>query len=234
MKEYEIKLSDIQRMLIGEVPFHFYLEVIFRVAVIYLILMVSMRLMGKRMSSQLSRNEMAAVASLAAAIGIPLMNPDRGLLPAVVIAVVIIFYQILIASRAARDKKFESLTQGSYNMLVKDGVLNIAAMVQTRISRDRVFAQLRSQSIGHLGMVKRLYFEAGGGFSMLNAIEPKPGLSILPAWDKQLDAYLNVHVATEVCRNCGCPRPSGNALENQSCTNCQSNQWEQAVTSAGK
>ena len=234
MKEYEIKLSDIQRVLIGEVPFHFYLEVILRTAIIYLILMVSMRLMGKRMSSELSRNEMAAVASLAAAIGIPLMNPDRGLLPAVIIVLVIIFYQILIARRAAGDKRFESLTQGSYNMLVKDGVLNVEAMLLTRISRDRVFAQLRSQSISHLGMVRRLYFEAGGSFSMLKAVAPKPGLSILPGWDKQLDAYLNVRAAPEVCRHCGCPRPSGNTLENQSCTNCQSNQWEQAVTAAGE
>ena len=233
MKEHEIKLSDIQRMLIGEVPFHFYLEVIFKVAVIYLILMVSMRLMGKRMSTQLSRNEMAAVASLAAAVGVPLMNPDRGLLPAVVIAMVILFYQLLIARRAAKDKKFESLTQGSYNMLIKDGVLNVDAMTLTRISRERVFAQLRSASISHLGMVRRLYFEAGGGFSLLKAGEPKPGLSVLPGWDKQLNAYLNVPVNIEVCRNCGCPKPSGTGGENPSCGNCKSDEWGEAVESRG-
>jgi len=233
MKEYEIKLSDIQRMLIGDVPFHFYLEVIFRVAVIYLLLMVSMRLMGKRMSTQLSRNEMAAVASLAAAIGIPLMNPDRGILPAVVIAVVIIVYQILIAKKAARDKRFESLTQGAYNMLVRDGVLNVDAMILTRISRERVFAQLRSESISHLGVVRRLYFEAGGGFSLLKASEPKPGLSIIPEWDKSLSASLNQPVAAEVCCNCGNLRLSGNGAENQSCAICHSTRWEAAVISRG-
>jgi len=228
MKEYEIKLSDLQRILVGEVPFHFYLEVIFRVVVIYLILMVSMRLMGKRMSSQLSRNEMAAVASLAAAIGIPLMNPDRGLLPAVVIAVVIITYQVAIARRAARDKRFESMTQGAYNMLVKDGVLNIDAMILTRISRDRVFAQLRSESIPHLGLVRRLYFEAGGGFSLLKAADPKPGLSIIPDRDKHLFAGLNVPVAGEVCSNCGNPRQSGKGPA-EVCNVCHSHHWEAAV-----
>ena len=200
MKEYEIKLTDLQRILQGEVPFHFFIEVILRTAVIYLILMVSMRLMGKRMSSQLSRNEMAAVASLAAAVGVPLMNPDRGLLPAVVIAMVIITLQVLIAKIARKSKKFESLTQDKYNILVKDGVLNHKAMLLTRITRDRVLSQLRSQGISHLGMVKRLYFEAGGTFSLLQQSEPVPGLSSIPEWDREMSAKIHQQSTHKVCK----------------------------------
>lgn len=230
MKEYEIKLSDIQRILIGEVPFHFYLEVIFRIAFIYLILMVSMRLMGKRMSTQLSRNEMAAVASLAAAVGVPLMNPERGLLPAVAIAVVIITYQILIAKKASVNKKFESATQDEYNTIVKDGILNTDAMLLTRISRDRVFAQLRSEGISHLGMVKRLYFEAAGSFSILSASEPKPGLSILPEWDVSMFRELHTKTTMLVCHYCGKPKKATETGDNAICSNCKHNEWAHAVT----
>lgn len=229
MKEYEIKLSDIQRILLGEVPNHFYIEVIFRVAVIYLILLIAMRVMGKRMSSQLSRNEMAAVASLAAAVGIPLMNPDRGMLPAVIVAVVIIFYQKIIAKRASKNKKFESLTQDKYNMLVKDGVLNTSAMLLTRISRDRVFSQLRSKSISHLGEVKRLYFEAGGDFSILEATEEQPGLSIVPVWDDELSSALHVNANEEVCTNCGNAKPEVKAADVVICPNCKQKRWSSAV-----
>jgi uncharacterized membrane protein YcaP (DUF421 family) len=230
MKEFEIKLSDFQRILIGEVPYHFYIEVIFRVAFVYLILMVSMRLMGKRMSTQLGRNEMAAVTSLAAAIGVPLMNPDRGLLPAVIIAVVLITYQTFIAKKASTNKKFESFTQDKYNMLVKDGVLDTKAMMLTRVSRDRVFAQLRSESISHTGEVKRLYFEAGGTFSILTSEDPKPGLSILPEWDKEMSADLHRSVDIQVCGYCGY-QDSGTVVAGKSCSNCQHNQWVKAVTS---
>jgi len=228
MKAYEIKLSDIQRMLIGEVPFQFYLEVILRIAIIYLILMVSMRLMGKRMSSQLSRNEMAAVASLAAAVGIPLMNPDRGLLPALVVAIVIICYQVFIASKASVNKKFESLTQDKYNMLVKDGVLNFKAMQLTRISRDRVFSQLRSEMISQLGMVKRLYFEADGTFSLLKAVNPQPGLSVIPEWDHELNSALNQQVAAQVCQHCGNMYIEAGS-SSRCCLNCGSEKWVPAV-----
>jgi uncharacterized membrane protein YcaP (DUF421 family) len=229
MKEFEIKLSDIHRMLIGDVPYHFYLEVIFRVAFIYLILMVAMRFMGKRMATQLGRNEMAAVSSLAAAIGVPLMNPDRGLLPAVVIAAVIITYQTLIARRAAVNKKFESLTQDKYNMLVKDGVLNTSAMMLTRVSRDRVLAQLRSESITQLGEVKRLYFEAAGSFSILTAEKPKPGLSIIPEWDVEMSSDLHKPAQQQICGYCG--NQEVGVTDGKICTNCQHKQWVSAVIS---
>src|SRR4051812_44835391 len=97
MKPEDIHLNDWQRIFLGDVPGGFYPEVVLRIAVIYLILMVSMRLMGKRMASQLSRNEMVAMVSLAAAIGIPLQAPDRGILPAFIIAFVVIIIQQIVA-----------------------------------------------------------------------------------------------------------------------------------------
>ncbi|QPH40180.1 DUF421 domain-containing protein [Pedobacter endophyticus] len=229
MREYEIKLGDLHRILFGDVPYHFYMEVILRISVVYLLLMVSMRLMGKRMSSQLSRNEMAAVASLAAAIGVPLMSPERGLLPAIVIAAVIITYQMVIARRAAVDRKFESITQDKFDIIVKDGVLNVKTMVATRISRARVFAQLRSQGISHLGLVSRLYFEAGGFFSFVNNPDPQPGLSVLPEWDTQFSDEVHAITDVMVCNYCGNRKAEHTNDENVRCENCNKDEWTGAV-----
>ena len=220
MKEYEIKINDFLRMLIGEVPLHYYLESLFRLAFIYLILMSAMRLMGRRMSTQLSRNEMAAVVSLAAAIGVPLMSPDRGLLLAVVIAFVIIGFQYLISRIASINKKFESLTQDRYDILIEDGVLNLKVMHRTRVSRDRVFSQLRTKGITHLGMIKRLYFEASGGFSFLKQPGELPGLSIVPSWDLGLDAEIHRTSENIICDNCGLPQENADRKDRQQCSNC--------------
>lgn len=226
MKPNEIKLDDLQRILIGEVPFHFYIELIFRFFIIYLILMTSMRLMGKRMASQLSRNEMAAIASLAAAVGVPLMNPDRGLLPAIIIAAVILTYQILIAKKATRSKKFEMITQDNLDILIEDGVLKPEVMLKTRITRARVFSQLRHQGIRQLGMVKRLYFEAGGNFSLLKEPKPKPGLSILPAWDQEVVLELQQIPTLQVCDYCGNDNKS---KDKDTCPVCNKKKWTIAV-----
>jgi hypothetical protein len=50
-----------------------------------------------------------ALFSLAAAIGVPLQAPDRGLLLAVVIAVIVVATGRLIARMAFNSQEFESL-----------------------------------------------------------------------------------------------------------------------------
>jgi len=203
MKPEDIHINDWQRIFIGDVPGGFYLEVVLRIVVIYLILMVSMRLMGKRMASQLSRNEMIGMVSLAAAIGVPLQSPDRGILAAVVIAAIVISIQQVIATVATKSESLQTLTQGKLTKLVEDGRLDLTSMQQVGITRERAFAQLRSNSIRHLGEVKRLYFEAGGNFTLIKNFDVVPGLAILPIWDKEYQRQISTVSEQLVCENCG-------------------------------
>jgi uncharacterized membrane protein YcaP (DUF421 family) len=232
MKPEELKLSDYQRILFGEIPGSFFIELIFRALIIYILLIVSMRLMGKRMSAQISRNEMAAVVSLAAAVGIPLMNPDRGILPPVVITVVIVLFTNYVSGRTARDEKFESLTQDDYGILVEDGVLNLPVMERTRVSRERLFAQLRMMNKTHLGMIKRLYFEANGIFSLVDEPNPQPGLSILPDdIDPEFGQRKLRKTDSFVCKSCGKVADGLIAMTRTRCPNCKAINWSFAVKS---
>ncbi|WP_187263510.1 DUF421 domain-containing protein [Pontibacter beigongshangensis] len=93
------------RILLGkELPWLFLLEVVLRVFFIYLLIMLCMRLMGKRMAAQLSNLEMSALVSLAAAVGVPILAPERGLLPAVIIALVVVVIQRIISHYASRSE----------------------------------------------------------------------------------------------------------------------------------
>lgn len=228
MKPQDIHINDWHRIFIGDVPGGFYLEVIFRTFVIYLLLMVSMRLMGKRMASQLSRNEMIAMVSLAAAIGVPLQSPDRGILPAIVIAIVVVVTQQIVASKASKNQKIETVTQGDISVLIEDGHMKLDNMKETGITRERAFSQLRSKSIKQLGEVKRLYFEAGGSFSLIKNSEVGPGLGILPGYDERFRKQVYEHSDKSVCNNCGFLVPDNQSSQKQ-CENCGKNEWAQAV-----
>lgn len=230
MKPEDIHINDWQRIFIGDVPGGFYLEVIFRTALIYLILMVSMRLMGKRMASQLSRNEMIGMVSLAAAIGVPLQSPDRGILAAVVIAAVVVTIQRTLAGKVSKNQKLETLTQGDVAVLIEDGHLNLEKMRESGITRERAFAQIRSNNIKHLGEVKRLYFEAGGSFSLIKNTEIGPGLGVIPDYDKEFMKQMYKYSDQMVCKSCGQLAPSNYVNEETECKNCQSKEWIKAVT----
>ncbi|SFC35175.1 Protein of unknown function [Parapedobacter composti] len=228
MEKQDIKLSDVSRILFGEVPGEFYVEVIFRILIIYLVLMISMRVMGKRMASQIGRNEMAAMVSLAAAIGVPLQDPSRGLLPVIVIALIVMFFQSLITRRAAIDQRFERISQGNIELLITDSILNLEGMERSRLSRNRLFAQLRSMQVSHLGMVDRLFLEANGTFSLKLNPEARPGLSIMPEWDQEFLSTMEQDEEAVACGRCG--KTVTKSEQPLTCPNCgRANEWTVAI-----
>ncbi|MBT1702869.1 DUF421 domain-containing protein [Chryseosolibacter indicus] len=226
MKPEDIKLWDWHRMFIGEVPPVFLLEIMLRMTLVYIILMASMRLLGKRMAAQLTRNELAAMVSLAAAVGVPILSPDRGILPSFVIAIVVVSISRGIALISARSQKSETITQGRIDTLVKDGVMDLKTMTKTRITKERIMAQLRYEKLKHLGEVKRLFIEANGIFTLIKSDKPKPGLPVIPESDKEFLKQLKPN-GIMVCYVCG--RPRGPGKPNQECPNCRHINWVIAV-----
>ncbi len=226
MKSEEIKLDDLWRILVGEVPGSFFVEVIIRTAFIYIILMVSMRLLGKRMAGQLNKIEMISLTTLAAAVGVPLQAPDRGLLPALIIAIIVVLSGRLISALAFRSASFERLSQDTLTVLVKDSVLQLDQMKRVKITRDRLFAFLRSNNITHLGPVKRVYLEAGGFFTLVEDTSTRPGLIILPQWDVELISELH-SVNALVCARCGNTKGMGSGV----CNVCHGDHWVPAAKS---
>jgi len=228
MKKEDIQFSDWQRILIGEVPAEFYLEIIIRVVFVYLLLLISMRIMGKRMASLLNRNELAALVSLAAAIGVPILDPMRGLLPAVIIAGVVIVVQRLVSTRAAHDEKFEALSQDKAHALVEGGVINWANMETTTFSREQLMSRLRTRGLIHLGQVERFYLEANGTLTLVQKHEPTPGLTVLPPWDTSLFAERTEQTPGRVCNHCGYAKTYEPDYP-EACGNCGRDAWSPAV-----
>lgn len=226
MKPEEIKFSDWGRILFGEVPPAFFLEVVIRTVIIFLLLVMSMRLFGRRMAAQLNRVEMVALFSLAAAIGVPLQTPDKGILPPVIIAIVVILVGRLVASIAFGNERLEGKIEDRLTILLNDGVVDLTKMNGTKLTRELLNAQLRREGIRHLGEVKRLYLEANGSFSVVKEPKPSFGLCILPASDQEFIREQN-QCEEQVCRTCGKKKADNKQAE--VCTNCKSNLWEKAI-----
>lgn len=174
---------------------------------VYLVLLLCMRLLGKRMAAQLTRNELAAVTSLAAGVGLPVVAPDRGMLPAIVICIIVVIATKLISRVSATYEKFEGITQGTITTIVKDGVMNVRNMELTGLTRDRVIAQVRAKQLHQLGEVKALFFEANGNFTLIHSHDASSGLCVLPDADTTFRGEFTMD-RRWVCNVCGNPRKS--------------------------
>lgn len=224
MKPEEIKWADWQRILFGESPPAYLLEVVLRVAIIYIMILIAMRSIGKRLPAEISRAEMVARVSIAAAVGLPIQRPTRGLLGAVVIAMVIVLVGRWLAAIAFKSPRFEKAYQGYYATLVKNAVLDRKRMKKIRITQERLYAALRDEDVRHLGQVERLYIEANGKFSIVKAKEEQPGLSVIPSWDGELRKRQR-ETDVILCKSCGTKWKDG--LEK--CEHCEGKETEKAI-----
>jgi uncharacterized membrane protein YcaP (DUF421 family) len=227
------EITDYLRILLGELPASFIAEASLRLVLLYLLMLTALRLMGKRMAGQLSRPELAALVSMAAAIGLPILSPERGLLASVVIAAVVVVGQRLVTHWAARRARVEQLLMGTVRTVVAEGVLQLDTLEHAIVSQEQLFAQLRGESLEHLGQVQRLYMEANGTFSLVEAEDPQPGLSLLPRWDESFRKIQPQAPGKFACLACG-QVVAGPPPPAQPCPHCGAARWEAAVESIKK
>jgi uncharacterized membrane protein YcaP (DUF421 family) len=228
MKKEEIHLWDIKRILFGQAPPEFLLEVLIRSLIIYIATIIIMRWLGKRMNGQLTIVELSVMIVMGATISVPMQLPDRGLLQGFVVLLCILLFLRGINWIAFHNSKFEKLIQGEVSVLVKDGVLDLKELKKTKITRQQVFEILRAKKVYQLGKVKRLYLEACGIFSVYQEEQQKPGLPLFPPDDKSvLEVQKTPKNALVVCINCGAVKSKDE--EEGYCRNCGNNEWVKAI-----
>ena len=227
MNNKALKIDDWGRIFLGDVPPEFILEVILRMAFIYIILVVSLRLMGRRMEAMLSRGEMVSLVTLGASVGVAIHTPERGILPSAMVILIILCMQMLQGYLTSRNSKMEKLLLDQISTMVIDGRLLVKEMKKSRITRERLFAALRLKGLKNLGMVERVYFEAKGVFSIIMYADgqSRAGLCILPDSDKDFRAEMDYDSNLHACRSCGDVVQS---IQSK-CAKCGANEWEQAI-----
>jgi len=229
MKKEDIHWDDWHRILIGSAPTSFLLEVLIRTVVMYLVLLIVLRLMGKRMGGQLTIAELAVMVTLGAIICVPMQVPDKGIIQGTFVLLCAWAFQRGFTLLGIRSSKMENLIQGKEAILLKDGVIEVKQLESSNISRQQLYGVLRAQNIFNLGEVERVYIEASGLFSVFRYEDPKPGLSIFPSRDA--DILEGQHKPKEefyVCRMCGRTAADEKEKEND-CSNCGSENWEEAI-----
>lgn len=228
MKKEEIQLWDFERILIGEAPIDFMVEVFLRTIIIFFILLIAMRLFGKRLNANNSILEMTVLILLGAIVAVPMQLPERGILPGIVILGSLVIFYRMLSTINSKNEKSEELTMGAASLLVKNGVVDMEALKNAAVSQEQLFSQLRGKEIIHLGQVKRVYLEACGMFNVFKADRVIPGLSIIPRGDENMMRNINLSNEYFVCTNCGNLEKSGE-IPGRSCHRCGAYLWDRAT-----
>ena len=219
-----------QALLFGSEDWAFLPEVAVRSLFMFLIVLISLRILGKRSITQLSVFELGVIIGLGSAAGDPMFYKDVGIIPAVVVFLVVVSLYRFMTYLINKSEKIENLLEGEPVYLVEDGKINYKNFTGEPIAQDEYFSQLRLHSVSHLGQLEFSIIETNGSVSnfFYADSEVKWGLPILP----HLYAYKQKMIspgAPSACARCGFIVSEDNHGKQMNCQECNHDEWVHAI-----
>ncbi|KQX15567.1 DUF421 domain-containing protein [Flavobacterium sp. Root420] len=222
------QIFEWNRLFYNDLPANFALEVVFRSTVMFIILLLTLKLAGKRGVKQLSIFETVIIIALGSAAGDPMFYEDVGILPAAIVFLVIIILYRSVTWLTGKSKKFEEFIEGKTECLIQDGKFSIATFKKESLAQDEFFSELRIRSIEHLGQVKHAFLETSGEVSVFfyEDKDVKYGLPILPALFNDKSKQI-ITDGIHACTFCGHTEEQKEGTAK--CKVCQKDEWVPAI-----
>ncbi len=157
---------DWNMLLLGSEDWSFLAETSLRTLIMFCIIVIGLRLLGKRGVKQLSVFELVVIIGLGSAAGDPMFYKDVGILPALIVFIMVILLYNIIVYFVGKSKAFERFLEGKPVCLIKNGEFSIENFRKETLGEDEFFAELRMQSVSQLGQVEEAIEESSGGISI--------------------------------------------------------------------
>jgi uncharacterized membrane protein YcaP (DUF421 family) len=145
-----------------------------RTAVVYAVVLVGVRLTGKREIGQMTPFDLVLLLLLSNAVQNAMTGPDTSVLGGVAAAATLLVINYAVAEISGRNRKFRKLVQGEPTLLVHDGQVIALHMAREHITMDALHCALREHGIAGLHEVALAVLEVDGSISCLKYDEIKP------------------------------------------------------------
>ena len=139
----------------------------FRTIILYMVLIIGLRLTGKRQIGELEPNELVLTMLLSDLASVPMQDFGIPLLSGVVPIIIILCLSMLLSFLSLRSVRFRTLVCGQPAIIIRDGKLQQQAMHRNRLTLDELLEELRGQGVTDLATVKYAVLETGGQLSVL-------------------------------------------------------------------
>ena len=146
---------------------HTALEIAARTSVIYVLVLIGIRLTGKREVGQMTPFDLTLLLLLSNSVQNAMTGPDTSLLGGVVAACVLLVLNYLLAEVSGINRRFRGVIQGSPTLLIHNGQLIAAHCAKEHVSVDEVQRALREHGVAEVNEVALAVLEVDGSISVL-------------------------------------------------------------------
>ena len=138
-----------------------------RTVLIYLIVIVAMRIMGKRQLGDMRPAELVVTLMIADVVSVPLQDTGIPLLAGVTPLVILVAMELLLSGLMLKSPLFQRLICGKPVVVVQDGVLHQQELRRLRMTVEDLYVAMRAQAIFDITQIAYAVAETNGQVSFL-------------------------------------------------------------------
>ena len=145
-----------------------------RTLILYGLVVLVMRLMGKRQIGQLQPFEFVVAIMIADLASVPMQNRDQPLSTGIIPILTLLVVQVSLAFLILRSPKMRRVICGSPSILIENGHLRRQELARLRINTDDLLEQLRAKNYANLEDVEYAILETNGQLSVIPKSQRRP------------------------------------------------------------
>jgi uncharacterized membrane protein YcaP (DUF421 family) len=142
-------------------------DIVLRTASVYVVLLLGLRLAGKREIGQMTVFDLVVLLLLANAVQNAMVGPDTSLVGGLLAAIVLLVLNALVARLRLRWPILRRVVEGSPTLLVLHGEVITEHMKRERLDEQTLEAALREHGLGDLSDVDMAVLEIDGSISVV-------------------------------------------------------------------
>ena len=142
-------------------------EIVVRTVVVYLVVLVGLRLFGKRQLGQMSIGDLVMILLIANAVQNAMVGADTSLAGGLIAAGTLLLLNLVVVRAISMSHLGERLFQGEPTLLVKDGEYLARNIRREGLATEEVDMAIREHGIADVSGVLVAYLESDGTISVV-------------------------------------------------------------------
>jgi uncharacterized membrane protein YcaP (DUF421 family) len=146
---------------------HTVLEIALRTTVVYAMVLIGIRLTGKREVGQMTPFDLTLLLLLTNSVQNAMTGPDTSVMGGAAAALVLLSLNFLLAEVSGINRRFRKMIQGSPTLLIHNGQCLTPHMAKEHISMDELERALREHGVACAADAALAVLEVDGSISVL-------------------------------------------------------------------
>ncbi len=145
-----------------------------RTFVLYAVVILCIRLMGKRQVGDLQPSELVVTMMIAELASIPMQDLDRPVINGVIAILVLTFIEIVLSVVTLKSPFLRKILEGKSAIIIKDGVIDQKMMKKLRITVDDLLEGIRQEGVFSIDTVDFAIMETNGKLTVQKKAKEEP------------------------------------------------------------